>query len=317
MDGAGPHGVKIAAVALLVGVTGCSAQPAVDSAGADLCHGTGASPAVTDPATRPIAFTSDRSGSLDLWLMGSDGSDEIRLTTAPDVEALPSWSPDGKRLAFMSAADLESSGDICVINADGTGLQNLTDTADVFETTPSWSPDGTQIAYVTWSGEDHQIHVMDSDGSGSRLVASDGNWPSWSPDSERIVFGTGRGTIDQDLWIMNRDGSGQVPLADGEGELNQPAWSPDGQTIAFVSATGDPDATDPVKWNEDIFLMATDGGPARRITTLPGNEHWPPAWFARRGTDRFHVGRQGECRRDPGDRLDDPHGDQSDRQRGA
>ena len=187
--------MKVAAVAFLVCVTGCSGQNAVDSADTDLCDGTGASPAVTDPATRPIAFASDRSGSFDLWLMGSDGSDEIRLTNAPHAEALPSWSPDGTRLAFMSAAELEDRGDICVINADGTGLQNLTDTPDVFETTPTWSPDGAQIAYGTWSGDDHQIYVMDSDGGGNHLVASDGDWPSWSPDSERIVFSTGRGTI--------------------------------------------------------------------------------------------------------------------------
>ncbi|HYI34726.1 MAG TPA: hypothetical protein VEX88_14795 [Glaciibacter sp.] len=278
MNGAGPHGVRISAVALLVCVTGCTSQTAGNSADTDLCDGTGASPAVTDPATRPIAFTSDRSGSLDLWLMGSDGSGEIQLTTSPDAEGLPSWSPDGMRLAFMSAADLESNGDICVINADGTGLRNLTDTADVYETTPSWSPDGGQIAYGTWNGDDHQIHVMESDGRRSRLVAPDGNWPSWSPDGERIVFSTGRGTMDLDLWTMNRDGTGQSLLADGESELNQPAWSPDGQTIAFISSAGDPKATDPLKGDEDIFLMAADGGPARRITTLPGNEHWPPTW---------------------------------------
>lgn len=272
------YGIGLAMVTVLATTSGCTPTTEADAAGTDLCDEPAASATVPDPAIRPLAYTSDRSGTFDLWLMGSDGSNAIQLTTAPDAEGMPSWSPDGTRLAFMSAPDLESTGDICVINADGTGLQNLTDTADVFETTPSWSPDGAQIAFGVWSGDDHQIHLMDSDGGRNRMVAANGNWPSWSPDGERIVFSKSRGSSDQDLWTIRHDGSGQALLVDGGTELTEPAWSPDGQWIAYVSATGDPGASDSAKWDEDIFVMAADGGHDRRITTSPGNDHWPPAW---------------------------------------
>ncbi len=272
------HGLAITGLALVVCVSGCTVNTGADSAGTGLCDGSVRSATVDDATMRPLAFSSDRSGSFDLWLMRPDGSDAVQLTNAPGAEGMASWSPDGTRLVFMSAADLESPGDICVVNADGTGLRHLTDTADVFETTPSWSPDGTEIVYGTWSGDVHEIHVMDSDGGGSRRVASTGNWPSWSPDGERIVFSAGHGGSGQGLWTINRDGSGLSLLADGVRELAEPAWSPDGEAIAFVSASGDPSAADPVKWNEDIFVMDAAGGPGQQITTLPGNDHWPPAW---------------------------------------
>ncbi|MET4637200.1 hypothetical protein [Mycetocola sp. 2940] len=275
-------------MATLLCASGCTLQTEADSPGSvetdadstdtDLCSKAVTSPTV-DPAARPIAFTSDRSGSFDLWLMGTDGSDVIQLTNSDEAEATPSWSPDGERLIFMSAVDLEiSRADICVINADGTGLRNLTDTADVNEITPSWSPDGAQIVYGTLQGDAAQIHVMNSDGGERHLLTSDGTWPSWSPDGQRIVFSTSRGGSQESLWTVNRDGSGEALLADGESGLAEPAWSPDGKSIAYVATTGDPNASDPVEWNDDIFVMAADGGPGRRITRLPGNDHWPPAW---------------------------------------
>ena len=284
--------VGVSAIAVLFCVSGCTTQTGSEATGTDLCSGSVTSPTV-DPAARPIAFTSDRSGSYDLWLMGSDGSNAVQLTTSSHAEAMPSWSPDGARLAFVSAVDLETStADICVINSDGTGLRNLTDTADVYEITPSWSPDGAHIVYGTLDGDDTQIHMMDHDGSGDRLIVDNGNWPSWSPDGKRIVFSSR-----DDLWTVSRDGGGQTLLADGESGLTEPSWSPDGGSIAYVAASGDPDAADPVDWNEDVFVLAADGGPGRQITTRPGNDHWPPAW----SPDSKHLAFTGDGKKNVGE----------------
>ena len=268
MHRAGRVGIAVAAAAILVWISGCTGTT---DAGSELCDEPVSTPTVEDPATRPLAFSSNREGSFDLWLMEADGANAIQLTTADDVEGMASWSPDGARLIFLSSVDLESNGDICVINADGTGLENLTKTPDVYETTPSWSPDGSEIVYGTWKGQEHQLHVMGSDGSASHRVTSNGNWPSWSPDGERIVFSASRGSSAQDLWTVNRDGSDKALLADGATELTEPAWSPDGRTIAYVSVGSE-------KTEEDIFVMPADGGPDRRVAALPGNDHWPPAW---------------------------------------
>jgi Tol biopolymer transport system component len=270
-------------VGAILTLGGCVSGTGLSSS-AELCSGSSPTP-IVDPAARPLAFTSDRSGGYDLWLMSATGSDAAQLTTSPGAEGLPSWSPDGSRLAFMAAADLEGAGDICVVNADGTNLHNLTRTAGVTETSPAWSPDGTQIAYGTWEGNRQEIHVMDSTGRESRLITDNGTWPSWSPDGDRLVFNASRGgagqdpwTTPQDLWTIAVDGSDRTLLAKEPSGLTEPAWSPDGLEVAFVSASGDAQASDPTKWDENIFVMSAAGGVAHRVTSLPGNDHWPPAW---------------------------------------
>lgn len=276
MKSGGRASVTTLVVASCALLGGCSAL--ATSGGADLCEQTGDPQIKIDATHHPIAFTSDRSGSLDLWLMESDGSNPIRLTSSDDAEAMPSWSPDGTKLAFTSAVNQESVSDLCVINSDGTGLRNLTRTPDVAEIAPSWSPDGEQIAYGLWIDDADRIHTMDSDGGRDRMIAGNGQWPAWSPDGERILFSRDRGPTGPELWTVNRDGSGQAALTDSEHEPTEPSWSPDGSTIAFVAASGDADASDPVKWNEDIFIMPTDGGKTLRLTSSAGNDHWPPAW---------------------------------------
>lgn len=274
----GPLLWAVGMITLVFCVNGCTAAGGGESSGADLCDESTNTPTVTDAASRPLAFTSDRSGSLDLWLMGTDGSNPIQLTTGPGLEAMASWSPDGTRILFVSAVSQDSQSDICVVNADGTGMQNLTDTPDAAEAAPNWSPNGTSIVYGRWSGDVSQIHRMDVDGGRNQLISANGEWPSWSPNGKQIVFVAKRGTPGPELWVMNADGGDQAILTESDGEPTEPSWSPDGDAIAFVAPSGDSHASDPVQWNEDIFVMPAEGGPARQIVTSKGNDHWPPAW---------------------------------------
>jgi len=92
-----------------------------------------------------IAFTSDRSGSWQIYTMNPDGADQVQVTNlAPNdgtQSALPSISPDGRQLAFNY--DAGDGFDLYVINIDGTGLRQLTtDHASLF---PRWSPDGREL----------------------------------------------------------------------------------------------------------------------------------------------------------------------------
>ena len=102
------------------------------------------------PDGNKIAFAAfsnvDRVGpwnaNLDIFVMNADGTNPVRLTEDARFNWLPSWSPDGKRIAFERATHEPdpTTTDIYVINADGTGLVNLTQTPGVGEGDPSWKP---------------------------------------------------------------------------------------------------------------------------------------------------------------------------------
>lgn len=267
-------------VSLLLFTCGCAGGRTTGRDIPELCPAS-TSRAIVDASAHPIAFSSNRAGSADLWLMKLDGSDPVQLTSEPGDELMPSWSSDGRRLAFASSAQAgKSFSDICVIDVDGTGLQNLTRTDDASEHAPSWSPDGSRIVYTSENTAGSRIFVMDSGGGGHQELTNSGWWPDWSPDGERIVYTSTLGSKYEQLWVMDIGGTNNFQLtSDTSLGSFEPAWSPDGRSIAFVSSRdGLPNASNPVDWNEEIYVMTADGAQTRRVTMIAGNDHWPPAW---------------------------------------
>ena len=96
--------------------------------------------------TSKIAFSSDRDGNFEIYVMSPDGSDVTRLTTNSARDFGPSWSPDGSKIAFWS--DRDGNSDIYVMNADGSEQTRLTDNS-ASDQEPAWSPDGRRIAFVS------------------------------------------------------------------------------------------------------------------------------------------------------------------------
>jgi dipeptidyl aminopeptidase/acylaminoacyl peptidase len=190
--------------------------------GSGLRRLTRARPVELDPAWSPagttIAFARYTRGSFDLVACAPDGSGLTRLTETPAAdEGFPAWSPDGSRIAFTRYENgLEGgSGDLWIMNADGTGATRLLGGAGN-DSEPAWSPDGRRIAFV----RNGDVAVMNADGSGVRELTSDGQGedrrPRWNPDGSRIVFTRDPGHI----LAVAADGSGlaQLPLdglADG------------------------------------------------------------------------------------------------------
>lgn len=119
--------------------------------------------------------------------------------------------------------------DLYVANSDGPGRKNITNTPTVNELMPSASPDGSKVAFVR---EGAGIWVVNVDGSGLTQLTGNANdlTPDWSPDGTRLVFTRGG---EQDLWIMQADGSNPMKVLENEVNDETPAWSPDGEWIAF------------------------------------------------------------------------------------
>lgn len=160
------------------------------------------------------------------------------MGSQPSAANSSSTGQYNQRIVFVSNRN-GGDTDIFVMNADGSGLQALTDNDEEESFLGlAASPDGTQIAFTVGYIENPDLYVMNSDGSDRRALADSPNWeinPVWSPDSMRIAFARQSGSFV--LNVINADGSGQQPLTQARLTANRPVWSADG-TRMFIGGNG-------------------------------------------------------------------------------
>ncbi len=236
-----------------------------------------ASPSSASSAPAPrlgnkIVFTSNRTGSYNIYLVNADGSGLRQLTRfrAGDLSR-PSLSPDGNTVVFDRPKKPNAESDIWIVRTDGRGLRNLTpDPED--DTSPSWSPDGTKIAFASSRSGAYDIFVMHPDGTAIEQLtdrgATDGE-PAFSPDGTRIAFlECDPSSAACQLWTMNADGTGARRLTKSPVEDERPAWSPDGTRIAFTRKQ---------HGNTDVYVISVASRREQRLTSGPADDY-QPSW---------------------------------------
>ncbi|KYK37375.1 MAG: hypothetical protein AYK19_21645 [Theionarchaea archaeon DG-70-1] len=206
--------------------------------------------------------------------MNADGSNVINLTNSVYNDYTPAWSPDGTRIAFSSYID--GIQNIYAMDADGSNVVNLTNSPG-HDYDPAWSPDGTRIAFSSSRDSTKEIYVMDIDGSNvtkltsNPLIRYTENWgdsnPEWSPDGKKIVFSSYRYGND-DIYVMDADGSNLTNLTNNPARDMHPSWSPDGKKILFASYRDG---------NWEIYVMDADGSNQINLTNNPETDLCP-AW---------------------------------------
>jgi Tol biopolymer transport system component len=164
--------------------------------------------------------------NYEIYVMDSEGKNNINLTHTIDAEWVPVWSPDGAQIAFVSLID--SDAEIFTMNKDGSNLRRLTNN-DNYDGKPKWSPDGKTIAFETdREGGDWDIFLMDADGSNQRALTtnqSNDYSESWSPDGNWITYVSDMDG-DTEILIINKNGKNQRRLTYNSSWDLAPIWIP-------------------------------------------------------------------------------------------
>ena len=201
-------------------------------------------------------FTSYQKDALELWLLDLDSGAMKQLTSGGAVNVEPRWSPDGKKLVFVSTA-YNKRFHIFVADFRDGNLANITRltgetksalpryyySAFDMEISPVWSRDGREILFVSNRG-----HIYGTGGFW-RMKAQPGaeareihyeetNWkarPDFSPDGSRMVYSSYLGRQWHQIWTMPANGGDAFPLTYGDYDITNVRWSPDGKTLAYIS----------------------------------------------------------------------------------
>jgi Tol biopolymer transport system component len=250
-------GVSIVATALLVRTFNKSPVP-IDQPSPTLHITTGAIP----PHGSIVfdEFSGSSRSELAYIVRGVSGSTPMTdAHSARLVARGAAWSPDGSRISFVVGRSdswrYTGDGDLYVMNADGSDLQQLTHGIGV--TSPTWSPDGAHLAFVRDQGS--ALCTIDADGSGLEVIASARHYyqlPRWSPSGDVIAFQSDTKDMDHTaVFTIRPDGthlSRLTPVGTG-----YPSWSPDGRQLAYRSG------------DRLMLLVEVSTGRTRPLTTRP------------------------------------------------
>ena len=216
-----------------------------------------------------------------LYVRSLQGGPPTRIATHTTTADQPSFSPDGRSIAFGAMNGNEPGHAIMIVDAHGGRARLLSGGSGVINSNPAWSPDGHRIAFSSFKAPGNDdLFVIGADGAGLRRLTAGPAYdltPDWSPDGKTIVFAR-----DGDIWLTNAAGGHLRQLTSGSERDSSPAWSPDGIRIMFVR--GDTARGNSLTSATRVIVMNADGRRMRRLQWKSTRESLlSPAWLSGRG----------------------------------
>lgn len=184
-----------------------------------------------------IAFVVKRGPRYELQIADADGAGEETALASFEPIISPAWSPDGRRLAYVS---FENKKPVVYVHSLLDGKRQVAANFKGSNSAPAWSPDGSRLAVSLSRDGGSQIYLVNPDGSGARRLAQSGGIdtePVFSPDGRMLYFTSDRGGSPQ-IYRMPA-GGGDAQRVTFEGSYNvSPRISPDGRVLAYVTRNG-------------------------------------------------------------------------------
>ncbi len=181
--------------------------------------------AAYSPDGGKIALTMHFLGNAEIFSMDANAPQSVvRLSKSFGNSVNPSWSPDGKKITFIS--DRAGAPMVYVMAADGGNVQRLT-FAGKYNDSPSWSPQNNKIAFSGWIDKGFDVFIMNPDGTNIERLSKDtgsNEGPAFSPDGNFITFNSNR-TGQDNIYVVNVDGTFTRRLTYGLGNCTSPKWS--------------------------------------------------------------------------------------------
>jgi TolB protein len=228
------------------------------------------------PDGRWLAFSSERTGRGDIYLMDPDGEGLRRLTDHPAYEGAPRFAPDGRSIFFEGERD--GRAEIYRLSLpDGVPAQIEQVTSSISRKLgPAPSPDGKRLAFMEKSLIRWQVSLLDLESDSTEELTSGGGAcrPGWSPDGALLSYVSTREGSKGDLWLREmrgrREGIEWRVSTRADSHNYDPAFSRDGTALAFASTR---ERGRGEQW--DIFVSDLNGGRLLQLTTDHGNNRFP------------------------------------------
>lgn len=278
---------RLAACALAILLAATTADGASAADGVSITAVRDSYPSLS-PDGRSLVFHSNRSGRQAIWIAAADGSEPRILFDDPaagEDPGTPTWSADGKRIAFAmkpKGATDPNESEIYVMQADGSKPVRLTRTPGD-DSHPRWSSDGriffnsaraTPDLSADWSSQWIDIYSMAGDGSDVRRQTdcrSVCTYPAPSPDGRQIVhrkvvptlgqsWDLSPGMRNSEIFVTAIDGGGSVNVSNSPAFDGWPIWAPGGKWLVFASNR------DKKAYTGQIFAVRPDGSGLRALT---------------------------------------------------